>query len=309
MYRADFMSNALKYSDINKFSKPKIPGFLDEKWMPPFKLPNPRLAPVIPIRPPHFSPIFPPNVFDLLKEAIKDAAASPTTSYQETPLPVANPRYLQDARDELLRNKVIFEDGTIRYGFRDRRGFVIAFVNQDNLDSNAVTSKPDQEGEATFFTAIAAIALATDAYGTRDEWETQNLDEELNSLLLVLRDQAWGNADQQGKKYPIRHPDDLDFDADGNVLRAAPLSKDAFGAIVCAGYYAYMCPALPSNSKSKATARSLVNKWIDFLVDSGFWIHPPSRHITNEWASEGKDYKNIFNSERRRKLFKGRETF
>jgi hypothetical protein len=165
-------------------------------------------------------------------------------------------------------------------GFVDGRGYLIELGDipdgrDDILESEKVGS-PAAQGEATLFTATAVIALATGNYKP-DTWGLQNANAAILQFLDVLQNRSWANTDflsvgqiSQGEEHPIRHPDWLEFD-EKHRSRPRPMSKDAFGAIIAACYYAYNCPNSTENVRTQS--QRLLNRWITYLVEHKWTIH------------------------------------
>ncbi|MHC1753900.1 MAG: hypothetical protein AB9861_00435 [Methanosarcina sp.] len=201
--------------------------------------------------------------------------------------------YRQKARDELLRTRTESEAG-----FRDQYGYIVDYDN----------GQPTTLGEGTLHTAIAVVALATGNYH-QDAWEIAAANARVKELLTSLLNRSWGNRDNLGREHPIRHPDDIEYNKDGTWHRASPLTKDSFGAIVAAAYYAYTCPN--SDEDVRATARELMTKWTEYLVLFQWRTH--STYIPGEFESktiDGKEYyKNIFSENGGRVMRKGPESY
>ena len=201
--------------------------------------------------------------------------------------------YKQRVRRELLETRT---GDTV--GFTDDAGYVADFEN------GTLTTL----GEGTLHTAIAAIALAADNF-QQSEWETAEANNALLKRLKTLLDSSWGNVDGLGQSHPIRHPNVFDYDNDGNELRRSPMTKDSFGAIVVACLYSHRCPN--SSDEVRATSVALIQKWIDYLVTHTWRTH--SNFLVGEFESEEVDgeakYKNIFQKDGGRVMFKGPESF
>ena len=193
--------------------------------------------------------------------------------------------------------------------FRDRHGYVGEFHGSTGIVKG--------DGEATLFTAIAAIAIATDNYH-QDAWESEHSNALLESLLQVLLNVSWGNRDRYGQEHPIRHPEWFDHDATGGKIRNSPMSKDAFGAIVAAAFYAYDSPH--SSPEVRQLSRRLIVKWSEYLVNHQWRTH--SNYIAGEFESRevierdgnGSEIKKgrsttLFNRHGEPKMALGPETF
>ncbi|MGN4555544.1 hypothetical protein ACTFRD_25895 [Bacillus cereus group sp. MYBK249-1] len=198
-------------------------------------------------------------------------------------------------------------------GFRDQYGYIIHH-HRENTDDEM---KPDELGEATLYTAIAAIAIATGNY-KQDDWDKNFANEKLKGLLNTLLEKSWGNRDNLGRKHPIRHPDDIEYYKYGNDLksRMSPMTKDSFGAIVAASYYAYSCPN--SSQEVRNLARDLITKWTEYLILFQWRTH--SMYIEGEFECEDsilgvldcndKPYKYIYSDVNgTKKTYKGIEAF
>ncbi|KAJ6036164.1 hypothetical protein N7540_000443 [Penicillium herquei] len=96
-------------------------------------------------------------------------------------------------------------------GFVDDKGYLVK-IGDDG--------KPTPEGDATLFTALAVISLATGNYKP-DEWETQHAKTTITGFLNVLLEKSWGKTDFVLKgeiakgDHPIRHPKVLEWDKSG----------------------------------------------------------------------------------------------
>lgn len=190
----------------------------------------------------------------------------------------------QDARDELYAK----QNSLLK--FRDKFGFVI---DLDDPTSDVLGDEtPNTLGEATYHTAITAIAVATGNYN-QDEWEKNTSNSFLSELLRTLIDKAWGNKDNLGRVHPIRHPDLYDFNRNGDKIRCRPLSKDSFGPILAAIYYSYKCPN--SNEEVRTLSHKLATKWADYLVLFQWRLH--SIYLEGEFDQDGNYYRNIFSNE------------
>ncbi|KAA0781905.1 hypothetical protein DN406_29860 [Bacillus sp. BB56-3] len=195
-------------------------------------------------------------------------------------------------------------DFTENSGFRDRYGYI---VNQTKERIDAVM-KPDQLGEASLYTAIAAIAIATGNY-KQDDWDKSYANEKLKGLLTTLLEKSWGNKDNLGRKHPIRHPEEIDYYKYGNDVksRMSPMTKDSFGAIIAASYYSYSCPN--SSQEVRQLARDLMTKWTEYLILFQWRTH--SIYIENEFEKDEKKYKYIYsdNNLTNQKSYKGQGSF
>lgn len=172
-------------------------------------------------------------------------------------------------------------------GYLDKHGYLIEWNKVRDEFGNRIMG-PHAEGEATYFTAIALVALASGNY-KQDSWEAQNANHYIGNFLDVLENKSWGNKEASGDAHPIRHPDWVEFYGNGQ-MRQRPLSKDSFGQIVLACYYAYKCPN--SSDKVRQRAKSLLDKWIRYLGSHRWLIH--SNYIPGEFEKAGREHANIF---------------
>jgi hypothetical protein len=178
--------------------------------------------------------------------------------------------------EELYKRRVInkltykYQQGMADLGFRDGHDYVIE-INKDG---------PTQLGEGYYFTAIAAATFAMDNY-QGESWEVQQNNEIIEGLFKVLDETSWGNEDSSGTKHPIRHVDILERHSSG-VVRQRPLSKDAFGPMVAACYYAYNCPN--STSSVRNEAKNLLTHWVTYLSSHNWMLH--SKHLQGEFERE-----------------------
>uniref|UniRef100_A0A8H7TQ47 Uncharacterized protein n=1 Tax=Bionectria ochroleuca TaxID=29856 RepID=A0A8H7TQ47_BIOOC len=142
------------------------------------------------------------------------------------------------------------------FNYRDVHGYVL-----ERRDDRFETY-----GEATYFTAIAAAAYALDSY----ESPRENTNQVLGGLLDVLNEKSWGNRDSQWVTHPIRHPDWQEIHTSG-IVRQRPMSKDAFGPIVAACYYAFNSPN--TSGAVRVTAKNLINHWVTYLSTHNWTLH------------------------------------
>lgn len=163
-------------------------------------------------------------------------------------------------------------ESELRYKFRDQYGFVV------NLNQGI----PVPDGEATFWTAIAAVQSALDG-------DNASTALSLNALLKY----SWGNRDESGQLHPIRHPEVFWYNTNGTRIYQQPLSKDSIGAIISAGYYAYT--ASDSSPEVRQLGRDLIDKWFDYLVRNQWSTHADILHeeLNNE-PKPGKPKESIF---------------
>ncbi|WDV09206.1 hypothetical protein [Lysinibacillus irui] len=205
--------------------------------------------------------------------------------------------------------KRLLADFTEDSGFRDQYGYI---VHQKKENKDAVM-KPDGKGEATLYTAIAVIAVATGNY-KQDDWDKNSANKSLEELLTTLLKKSWGNKDNLGRYHPIRHPEDIDYYKYRNDVksRMSPLTKDSFGAIVAGSYYSYACPN--SSQEVRKLARDLMTKWTEYLILFQWRTH--SIYIENEFeyvkdADKKIKYKYIYsdNTLKNRKSYKGTGSF
>ncbi|VUC31085.1 unnamed protein product [Clonostachys rosea] len=164
--------------------------------------------------------------------------------------------------EQTYKQKVLLGlDGTLVFdsphlSFRDAHGYVL-----ERRDERFETY-----GEATYFTAIAAAAYALDSYKSPRD----NTNQVLAGLLDVLNEKSWGNRDAQGVTHPIRHPDWQEIHTSG-MVRQRPMSKDAFGPIVAACYYAFNSPNTSRVVRTKA--RDLIIHWVTYLSTHNWTLH------------------------------------
>jgi hypothetical protein len=208
--------------------------------------------------------------------------------------------YLKLVREQLLRIRLAPPTKPEEVGFRDSFGYVVRYKD----------GKREPPGEATYDTAIAVVALATSNY-KQHTWEAEKTNLAIEELLDILLEKSWGNRDEFGRTHPIRHPDHFDYDGARNKIRARPLSKDSFGQILAAAYYAYQCPN--SSGMVREKARALIQKWTDYLVLNQWRLH--SNYIPGEFESipnpggDGDLCKNIFDKDGKQIDYVGLETF
>ncbi|KAJ5740823.1 hypothetical protein N7493_000695 [Penicillium malachiteum] len=152
-------------------------------------------------------------------------------------------------------------------GFVDEKGYLVE-IGEDG--------KPTSPGDATLFTALAVVALAT-GNCQPDEWETQNANTAIMGFLNVLLETSWGKTDfvpkgqiATGENHPIRHPEVIEWDKSGRS-RPRPLSKDSFAPIVAACYYSYTCPN--SSEEVRSLAQTLLTKWVKYLSEHRWMLH------------------------------------
>lgn len=187
--------------------------------------------------------------------------------------------------EELYKRRVInkltttYMKGTPDLGFRDGHGYVIE-INKDG---------PTQLGEGYYFTAIAAAAFAMNNYQS-EIWEVQTNNQILEGLLNVLDEVSWTDPDSSGVRHPVRHVDMWEWHTSG-VVRQRPISKDAFGPMVAACYYAYNCPN--STSTVRNMAKSLLTHWVTYLSTNNWMLH--SKHLQGEFVTEDdKEFKGYY---------------
>lgn len=172
-------------------------------------------------------------------------------------------------------------------GYVDEDGYVVEWQKESNkaIERHAL-------GEATYFTAIAIVALASPSYQS-GSWEAQNANKAISKFLDVLENKSWGNIDGSGWSHPIRHP--AWFEYYGTVgKRNRPMSRDAFNQIVLACYYAYKCTH--GSPTIQQQAQSLLQKWVNYLAAHSSVLH--SNFIQGEFEKEEVDgksrYTNLF---------------
>jgi len=165
--------------------------------------------------------------------------------------------YRDRVRQELFRQR---GQNTNDPGFLDEFGYVVEFDN----------GHPTAQGEGTYFTALAVVALATGNYNS-DGWESANANSLILKLFDVLTNKSWGNEGSDGFSHPIRHPAISEYDRNGVRIRNRPMTKDSFGQILSACYYAFNCPN--SSDAVKSAARNLASKWLEYLAAHEWRIH------------------------------------
>lgn len=253
------------------------PDFINDKtgW---FKVPSPQMPSVN-----EFSPLNLSTTLNLKAILGSQYTSAEIESININQLILSDERrvvgndYKQKVQEQLTTPRGAGASGSI--GYVDEWGYLVEW--QKSTDANgAVKFEPDARGEATYFTAIAVVTLASGNY-KQDSWEAENANTYISSFLSVLEYKSWGNQDSSGQKHPIRHPDFLEYYGNGRS-RNRPLSKDSFGQIVLACYYAYTCPN--SSSQVRKQAQSLLRKWISYLARNKWLLH--SRIIANEYDSE-----------------------
>lgn len=154
---------------------------------------------------------------------------------------------LDEARREQALIQLTREIATSdNIGFIDDCGYIVATkyeIDVINPDSGVIThpGEADIRGEATYYTAIAVVALATGNY-VQQLWDIANANDNIIKLLRVLEGTSWGNRDSAGTLHPIRHPELFDYDKNKVKIQQRPLTKDSFGPILAACYYAFSCP-------------------------------------------------------------------
>ncbi|WWD21827.1 hypothetical protein CI109_106315 [Kwoniella shandongensis] len=219
------------------------------------------------------------------------------------PRPATADDYLTAVRNNIL---TVYK-GTIKNpvlgqpeGYVDMQGYIVEVEN----------GSPTSLGEATYYTAVAAVALAAGNYSP-DDWEKEHCNTALEGFLRVLTEKSWGNKDSAGNEHPIRHPDWLEYwDINGETRhRARPLNRDSFAQIVAAGYYSYHCPH--SSEAVRDLARRLIGRWVRYLPPRGYRTH--SNYITHfdEFDKKSGNFVNLFASADRKGTISalGKDTF
>ena len=168
-------------------------------------------------------------------------------------------------------------------GYIDTDGYVVEW----QMDSDK-SIRGHALGEATYFTAITVVGLASAPYAP-GSWAAQNAGEAISRFLDVLENKSWGNTDADGWSHPIRHPAWFEYYGNGGK-RNRPMSRDAFNQIVLACFYAYKCTH--GTSKIQHQAQSLLQKWITYLAAHSWVLH--SNFIQNEFETEKVDGKSKF---------------
>ncbi|EHK96074.1 hypothetical protein M7I_8231 [Glarea lozoyensis 74030] len=162
-------------------------------------------------------------------------------------------------------------------GFVDQSDYLVELeaIPKDEIESTT-SGAPGSLGEATYFTALAVVALAPGNYEP-DEWGKQNADAAIGRFLKVLEQTSWDKTDflfdgetSQGTEHPIRHPKWLEWNEDGRK-RIRPMSKDAFGPIVAACYYTYNCPN--SSEGVRTQSQRVIKRWVTYLSEHSWTIH------------------------------------
>jgi hypothetical protein len=188
------------------------------------------------------------------------------------------------ALDEARREQALVQltreiDTSDNIGFIDDSGYVVATQYEIDVidpDSGHITPQrgiADTRGEATYYTAIAVVALATGNY-VQQSWDIANANDSIIKLLRVLEDKSWGNQDSAGTFHPIRHPELFDYDKNNVKIQQRPLTKDSFGPILAACYYAFSCPN--SSAAVRDQCKSLLKKWIAYLESHKYTLHTES---------------------------------
>ncbi|KAK5045497.1 hypothetical protein LTR84_009115 [Exophiala bonariae] len=206
---------------------------------------------------------------------------------------------LATARDPLDMNPK-----SEKIGYLDEFGYLVEWNKIKDKEGKDIMAT-HALGEATNFTAIAVVALASGNY-RQDSWEVQNANMHISKFIDVLEHKSWGNMDEHGETHPIRHQAWVEYYGDAQV-RDRPMSKDSFGQIVLACYYAYTCPN--SSSQVRQQAQSLLSKWIKYLSRHQWRLH--SNYIPKEFEASDKKFDNLFEDERHQKKIMsfGQETY
>ena len=221
----------------------------------------------------------------LLDVNLIESDESETDNYLNASLTVHDPKlsYINKVRDQLIAVRPDPQSTPPTAGYRDVLGFVVDYRD----------GKPTSLGEATYYTALAAVAFATFQFNP-DEWAKAKANTSILELLSTLIEEGWGNKDHLGQKHPVRYPKDFDYDYRGQIIRARPLTKDSYGQIIAATHYAYICPNTSQEVKGKAL--HLLQMWIEYLSVNQWRTH--SNYLVDEFVTErvnGVDVsKNIF---------------
>ncbi|KAK5947944.1 hypothetical protein OHC33_011049 [Knufia fluminis] len=178
-----------------------------------------------------------------------------------------------------------------KIGYLDEFGYLVEWNKTKDKEGKDIMVT-HARGEATYFTAISVVALASGNY-RQDSWEAQNANTHISKFIDVLEHKSWGNMDEHGETHPIRHLAWVEYYGDGQ-MRNRPMSKDSFGQIVLACYYAYTCPN--SSSQVRQQAQSLLNKWIKYLSRHQWRLH--SNYIPKEFEASNKEFDNLFEDEK-----------
>ncbi|MEQ8787400.1 MAG: hypothetical protein RIC55_13930, partial [Pirellulaceae bacterium] len=202
--------------------------------------------------------------------------------------------------------------------FRDEYGFVVSWNGETAGDT----------GEAVYFTAVAATALAAETFELGGGASLDRTNQELADLLSTLLHEGWSTPDGLGRSYPIRHPLEIDFvKSDVKVpleaatasealeaslsakkveykkelvpLRQSPLAHDAFGQILTAAHYSYASSG--TTAEVKELARDLVQKYSEFLVENQWRL--TTYTSGDQWLGE------LYNASGDKKDNKGPDTY
>jgi hypothetical protein len=165
-------------------------------------------------------------------------------------------------------------------GYVDEDGYVIEWQRSPANNPANESVRSDAQGEGTYFTAIAVIALATGTY-EQGSWEAQNAQDAIRGFLDRLEHESWGNTDSEGWTHPIRHPAWFEYYGN-NEKRNRPMSRDAFNQIVLACFYAHKCHH--GSATIRQQAQGLLSKWINYLAAHSWVLH--SRFIPDEFQTE-----------------------
>jgi hypothetical protein len=136
----------------------------------------------------------------------------------------------------------------LEHKFRDQYGYAVEIEG----------GEAKGQGDATLRTALAAISSALASYkASGAALDAANAD--TKSFLDTITKHSWDATTGD----PIRHPTERMTSKDGRDLGHSPLSKDSFGAIVAAAYYAYSSPN--STAAVRDSARQLIGMFVTYL--------------------------------------------
>lgn len=184
----------------------------------------------------------------------KEKVAKKGTAVNKISIENFNSSYLDSVREKIITDVPLGEDQS--GGFRDQYGYLVGMTKCNGERYTDI-------GEGVLFVCSAIIAIATSNYEP-DQWDNQHTNKEILRLFETLNQNSKGNVDSFGRFHYIRHPDDLDYDKDGNVIRNVPLSKDSYGAMLAACYYAYHCPN--SSNAVKNVAKNFMSELLKYLT-------------------------------------------
>ncbi|KAK0646803.1 hypothetical protein B0T16DRAFT_458688 [Cercophora newfieldiana] len=193
----------------------------------------------------------------------------------------SNPSYLASVLHQITTPFDAEETALEKLGFIDEHGYVVELAD----------GKPTSLGEATYFTAVAATAVALTIYSA-DDASAAALNKTLEGFLKFLQTKSWGNVDERGVSHPIRHPAWVEYDVAGNELRCRPLNRDSFAQIVAAAYYSYRCPK--SSGAVRDCARAIIASWIEYLPPRDYRTHSNYIKAFDEFEKDGGKFKHLY---------------